>query len=255
MSNISLTFAMFHYFKDDGGEWLDRIAMTADSIHRVYPAARIVLMTNDRTVAGLPGYLERFPVDGNPDELMLLRLRSYRAFVESHQTSGHIVLLDTDMLLVRSISGMLQDDVDVALTLRNYPSAPVNGGLYVLNLNNKQRVQAFLDGLLTEFDKLDRRARYWDGDQTVVASMLSPPVKTIDQPLSAIWQDVRLRYFPVKVYNHTPRSLQLKLGLISPQARLLHLKGYRKRFMKRYHNRYVAGLLGILRRLDAAQNS
>lgn len=247
-----LVFVMFHIFRGAPDEWAGMIRMAAQSVQNVYPQAEIVLLSN---LAGgdadLPEHVRVVPVACDPDSLMLRRLQEYRAFVASQEAGGYVVLMDTDMLLLRSVDELFVDDFDIGLTVRKFPPPPINGGFYVVNMRHKARVLRFFDGLLSVYESLPAEARRWNGDQIALARLLDPPTRNIRAALHSRWQDVRIKYLPVRIYNNTPRRILLKRTLYNPAAKVLHLKGRRKGSMPSYFKRYVDSRLGrLIRKLS-----
>lgn len=251
-----LTVAIFHVFADGPDYFRDMISMAARSVKRVYPDANVVLLTNlRRDDLGLPSYVAVSPVNQDLESLMLERIRHYLRYVSSCAADGYLILMDSDMLLLRSIDEQLRDDFDIGLTLRNMRKAPINGGLYIVNLAHRSRGILFFERLLDVYHSLPIEHRRWDGDQIALAKMLNPPPAHPKKTLHAAFEGARIKYLPVSIYNNTPRRFWLNRILLNPFAKIIHLKGERKNKMPRYFERYVEGRMAeAIRGLSAVLN-
>lgn len=243
----SLTFVMFHAFEDESETALDLIAFSVDSVSRVYPEAKIVLLTN-RLTAAVPSGVSQVVVAVDSGKLMFERTRVYKEFIDGQPAAGHIVLMDTDMLLLRRIDELFDATADVTLTLRRWKLAPINGGLYILNMAAKAGVTSFFAALLATYEGLGADEFKWDGDQSALRDLLQPLPANIHFAVNTEWKGVKIRYVSCRAYNNTPSDRLLKKTSIKFRAKLLHFKGARKHAMSRYYGVYSDSRLGWLMR-------
>ncbi len=246
---ISTTFVMFHVFKDGVNDSSRFIDYAASSIRLIYPKANVVLLTNvSLSELLLPSFVTVNLIDVDFTKLMLCRVREYKNFIE-RAVGQHVIFCDSDMLFLRPLGEMMVKDYDVAFALRRNKTQPINGGLYFVNLHHRDRIQRFFAQLVDTFEALLADVHYW-GDQIALSKLLAPNAAKLHRSLDTIWNGVRIRYLPSRVYNNTPRPWLLRNKLFLPFAKILHFKGPRKHAIEGYRNRYITSLLGsLIRRL------
>jgi hypothetical protein len=235
------------------------IEMAASSIRLSYPEAEIRLLSNlPNSETGLPDFIHTDLVDANFDTLVLSKIREYKALLDRTNPEGHLVFCDPDMLLLRRIDKLFKkDDFDIALTLRNYSDdghdAPINAGFYVVNMRAKDRICGLFKDFVQAIEDLPESEHLWDGDQTALARILGAPLVDLVHPCFAQWNDIRIKYLPVRIYNNTPGRRQRRFYVFHPHARVLHFKASKKSFMGAYYRLYVTSMLGKLLRQKKAQ--
>ena len=244
MSDVqTLQMVMFHAFKAKDPAMEAQIAMAARSVREHYPEAEIVLLTNmTRADADLPDFISVRPEPVDQTQIMFERARRYRDHIRTAVPASVVVFMDTDMLVVRRFDELLMPGADIAVTVRRLRLAPVNGGLIVVNNLRHVATAAFFERFVAAFGELTPDERKWDGDQTVLARLLNAPTDGPSAIMHATAGDLTIRFAPVRVFNNTPRSWLLRLGLFRPGARLLHFKGRRKGRMPLYARRFLSPL-------------
>ena len=249
-----LLFIMFHAFRRPDREAERMIAMAASSVRRHHACARVVLLTNLDRIDEVQPWVEirAFPID--LDRMMFERSRIYADVVDTLDEGSVAVFMDTDMLLMRSLDPYLDDAADLTLTFRptRHGAArpddfmtimPINGGLYIANLRNGEPVRRFFRDILKVYSAMPADQMAWWGDQLALVETLKPPVFSDRSTRIAVAGALTVRYVHVKRLNQTPKSWMLRLGLFNPVGRLLHFKGPRKRWMRRYFRLYVSPFL------------
>ena len=259
----TIRFAMFSVFGtgvDHRGlgnrvdQRVSMIEMAASSIRLTYPEAEISLLSNLRnSETGLPDSIHTHLVDADFDKLVLSKIREYKAFLDRTASEGYVVFCDPDMLVLRRFDKLFKkDDFDIAVTLRNYHDgergAPINAGFYLINMRAKDRIRNLFKNYVQAIEDLPESEHLWNGDQTALARILGAPLIDLARPCSAEWNDIRLKYLPVRIYNNTPGPRQLKYHIFDRSARILHFKGSRKDSMETYYRLYVKSMFGRLLR-------
>ena len=230
------------------------IEMAASSIRLSYPEAEIHLLSNlPNSETGLPDFIHTDLVDANFDTIVLSKIREYKAFLDRSNPEGYLVFCDPDMLFLRRIDKLFKkDDFDIALTLRNYSyeghDAPINAGLYVINMRAKDLICGLFETFARAIEDLPKSEHRWDGDQTALARILGAPLIDIARPCSARWNNVKIKYLPVRIYNNTPGPRQRRFHVFHPHARVLHFKASKKSYMGAYYRLYVTSMLGKMLR-------
>ena len=242
---------MFHAFRRPDREAEQMIAMAALSVRRHYPQARVILLTNRDRLDAVPSWIEvrNFSID--LDRMMYERTRIYADIVDTLPEGVVAVFMDTDMLLVRSIDRYLDGTADLTLTFRftrHRPGSgddfmtvmPINGGLYIANMRNVTAVRRFFRELLEAYSIMPADQMAWWGDQVALVKILNPQTFSNRSIRVDVVRGLAVRYVHVKRLNQTPKGWMLRLVLFNPVGRLIHFKGPRKRWMRRYFWLYVA---------------
>lgn len=232
-----LQFAMFHAFKGPDADAEAMIRMAAKSVRAAYPEAGVVLLTNEEaSIEQLPDWLDvlHFPIDTS--RVMFERIRVYSEYVSQVQGAGHVVLMDTDMLVWRRFDELLDSSADLTVTVRRKVT-PINGGFYVLGLHRPARVKAFFDLFCERYSSLNDQEQAWHGDQTVVGELVGRHAFLGEYADLPEVGGMRVRYVPVRLYNQSPPEFLMRYGFRFPGARILHFKGRRKRWMEGYSRR------------------
>jgi hypothetical protein len=254
---------MFNVFRDGVdprgfgsavGQRVGMIRMAAESMRLSYPEAHIILLSNlPNSETGLPDFVRTERVDASIDTLVLSKIRAYKAFVDRTEPEGYVVFCDPDMLFVRRFDNLFKkEDFDIALTLRKYSyeghEAPINAGFYAIDMRAKDRVCGLFARFVQAIEDLPESEHLWDGDQTALARMLGAPLIDLTHTCFAPWNDIRIKYLPVQIYNNTPGPGLRRFHMFDPRARVLHFKASKKSFMRSYYRLYVTSTLGKLLR-------
>lgn len=185
--------------------WADKMIA---SVRQVMPDARIVQMT-DETTAALPAdEIVRLPFDGL---LMTFRLQHLALF--PHKEA---VILDSDVIVKRSVAHLFHYPFDIALTKRDklivdgQPAAqimPFNTGVMF------SRCQDFWKDAYQFCKELPTDYQSWWGDQLAVARVVNSG-------------KYKIKALTCESYNWTPRTQES-----TSEAYVWHYKGNRKEWM------------------------
>ncbi|WP_152045753.1 glycosyltransferase family protein [Aureimonas psammosilenae] len=239
---------MAYVFRSPDPEHGRLIHLLARSIRHHYPHAKIVLLTNENGRLSLTDESVEVRVAPSDDErVMTARMRAYSDYVRTVRPGTVIVLLDTDMLVVRRFDELMAPGADISVTVRPYPDMPINAGLLVVRTDDLPRMIDLFSRLHDCCASLTEDEQRWYGDQIALARLLPPPNIRLREPEIALCGEVRVRFAPGRVYNSTPRPWMLKLLCHRPGAHILHFKGHRKKSMALYaalHHGRLARLVG-----------
>uniref|UniRef100_A0A7S0MX55 Hexosyltransferase n=1 Tax=Pyramimonas obovata TaxID=1411642 RepID=A0A7S0MX55_9CHLO len=182
-------------FDQDRSKVDDMIKLNFESARLTHPLCRLVILTDTSTPFSLDEMDPPCPTCAGPKvevvrargldaaEEMVSRLRARIAFLGQERGTHHLVFLDTDMLVVRSLAHVFAEPFDVAATWRHSAHMPVNGGILFARLDRLRRAAAFFRAMLelsleamAARDDPRRAVHRWFGqsDQVALATLLTP---------------------------------------------------------------------------------
>ena len=212
-----LTFCFFHIGSDSSCP-----QMLVDSIRKFNPNSKIVYCT-DNSSPNINGVTHRLEFQGNPDEIMTFRLKSFA----NSGIGGPAVYLDTDMLCLRSFDpAKVLGSKDLYICERSFGrDALFNGNFRGMNYLEYDRMpfgevypylacttitrnsEAWIE-LADVCDGLSEKFRIWYGDQEALKIIAKRKSKE------------QLGLIP----EHTYACLPENMNYVS-QATFLHFKG------------------------------
>ena len=216
MSSLSVCFLHF-------GADLAIPSLMVASVRKAMPGAEVVQMTDQRTAA-VPGVDSVIRADWDGTKLMIYRLAHLAALERPA-----CVILDTDVVVQRSLEPVFERAFDVALTLRQEPvrtldktkdlapEMPYNTGVMF------SREPRFWQAALECCRALPAKNHDWWGDQLSVKQVAD----------SGAFRVIEL---PCETYNYSPRTEAEDLG----ERHVVHYKGARKIWMKQRFDPYDA---------------
>jgi hypothetical protein len=209
------------------------IRLMARSVRRVYPDARVVVLTDDATELQLTEVELHRDSQVDAGALMLSRMQAQSRCLS--RATGDVVLLDADMLLAERIDEVFDEDHDIAFTEREH-EMPINGGAMFVPASGSERAA----GLLAEAARLMEAGppaqQQWWGDQAALWSIVSP-VADLARQLGTCVCGARVRLLPCDLYNFSTEHNDM-IGPFEGK-RLLHFKGPRKLHMPHYANSFL----------------
>mmetsp|Transcript_46535 Transcript_46535/g.88849 ORF Transcript_46535/g.88849 Transcript_46535/m.88849 type:complete len:414 (-) Transcript_46535:1259-2500(-) len=247
-------------FKRDQGERCNGchespMHITFDSAKIVHPggaacgAVLTDLETDLTNIQGLEGVqIHRFEnvvnrsSIGTPN-LMYERMKLYKAFVKRALDDGydkHLVLLDTDIVVVGDILHVFKKEFDYGLSARGNDGTPVQGGLQLAHKDTLHRADKWLSLVLEVWESkaaAHKRHEYgFTGDQYIYAEVIgdnkaiskramgsTPTYMDVDKGEAGVFN---IMFVPAERYNRQPGGpgMDIKKKPIS----ILHYKGGRK---------------------------
>ncbi|CAK9186532.1 unnamed protein product [Ilex paraguariensis] len=216
------------------------------------PQSNIIILTDP--ASGLPVHRDRvtlYPIQGeySREKLMLQRIRSYIAFLETRpeehsQWQGqvyHSIFTDSDIAVVDDLGQIFSyyPNFDVALTFRNNKEQPLNSGFIAVRgtPDGILRAKVFLEEVLKIYSSKYMKASRMLGDQLalvwVVKSHPSFDAKRFTRR-QAFLDDVAgasVLFLPCLMYNWTPPEGAGQFHGMPLDVKVVHFKGSRKRLM------------------------
>lgn len=211
------------------------------SIQLFHPGATQVVLSDERTALNsLPPEIavRRSAVD--PDRVMYSRLLAQIDYVRNHGSDSGVVFLDSDMIVNADLRPLLDADFDVALTYRDHPRMPLNGGVIFIKGGPHGAGLRFLERVRSLYAERFSAAGHWWGDQQALIAAVGH--ERFAQRI-ADWlmlDGVRMRLLPCEQYNFTPPNSISAIAAELPAKAILHFKGACKRLMPLYWNTHLA---------------
>jgi hypothetical protein len=237
------TFATFHVDTGGSGEtdYWELVELLFASAERTHPGCSLALLTDERT--RVPAALARCAVSRHPIDparLMLGRLEAQLRFVES-AGAGDLALLDSDMLVNGNLAPVFARDFDLALTHRDDPEMPLNGGLILIRAGGAAGAASFLRAMLACYCERHAAHAAWWGDQLAMIDVLGRASYAERRSDTVVAGSCRILLLPCDTYNFSPPEDPLSITYPWDGKVVLHFKGQRKAFMPRYWRRAVIG--------------
>ena len=222
--------------------YLRLLEMMVRSVRRFHPGAAVTVLTDAETdLSALRVDVQRENHAVDRGALMLSRAQAQWQHLQRKGLDQPVLFLDTDMLINGNLEHLLEQDFDVALTVRGHAEMPVNGGFLLLNHQRPQCAMNFFERYLQRFRDCYGSQSAWYGDQRALADAVDS--NHAQSPAA------RLLLLPCERYNHTPGDRLRKALKPREQCRILHFKGSRKRLMPLYWHAHLAGrprVIGML---------
>uniref|UniRef100_A0A803PG08 tRNA (adenine(58)-N(1))-methyltransferase non-catalytic subunit TRM6 n=1 Tax=Cannabis sativa TaxID=3483 RepID=A0A803PG08_CANSA len=206
------------------------------------PASDLSISRNGVTVYPIQGEYSR-------DKLMLQRIRSYIAFLETRLQElsrrpdyvKHYIFTDSDIAVVDNLGSLFHDfpNFHLALTFRNNKDQPLNSGFIAVRgtVDGISRAKIFLQRVLEVYKSKYINASRMLGDQLalawVVKSHPSFDTRRFSKPQPFL-EDVggaSVLFLPCAVYNWTPPEGAGQFHGMPLDVKVVHFKGSRKRLM------------------------
>ncbi|KAL3649462.1 hypothetical protein CASFOL_005865 [Castilleja foliolosa] len=179
------------------------------------PASELQLHRDMVTVQPIQGEYSR-------DKLMLQRIRSYIAFLETRleklpqkqEPLTHFIFTDSDIAVIDDLGRIFTDypNFDLALTFRNNKEQPLNSGFIAVRgtAEGIKRGKAFLQEVLEVYSSKFMKASQMLGDQLALAWVVrSNPNFNVRrfskrEPFLDNTGGVSVLFLPCSIYNWTP---------------------------------------------------
>lgn len=206
------------------------------------PASKLLVHKNRVTLYPIQGEYSR-------DKLMLQRIRSYIAFLETRleehsQWQGHIIhyiFTDSDVAVVDDLGQIFNNypNFHLALTFRNNKEQPLNSGFIAVRgtPDGIRRGKVFLQEVLKVYSSKYMKASRMLGDQLalawVVKSHPSFDAKRFTKPQAFLEKigGASVLFLPCAIYNWTPPEGAGQFHGMPLDVKVVHFKGSRKRLM------------------------
>ncbi len=173
-------------------------------------------------------YDDYLPIENAEPNLAVWILYARQCYLESPYFDCNTVFIDPDVLAVRPIDDLFEEDFDIAVTERQMDDQPINMGVMFVKPENREKIIAFYQDMRVKAKSYPFNKQRWFGDQMALNDLL---VEYHDRPC-----DMKVLRVPCDVFNaspcmeKTPEKMERNRWM-AENARLLHFKGYRKNMM------------------------
>jgi hypothetical protein len=192
-------------------------------------AAEVVVLTDEVTDLGVltsPLKVVRYDLAGMP--LMVARLTAESRYVNEHPLDRPLVLMDTDILVNRSIAPVFDCDFDIGVTVRRKRTMPINSGIRFIHNRRPDTSRRFMRELagLVAGRFLDE-ANWW-ADQLALNAMV-PVEARLKLPATIEHDGYVVRVLPVAEFNYSPPPYRWGMRLPYRSKAILHFKSARRK--------------------------
>ena len=180
----------------------------------------------------------RRPVD--PDRVMLSRMQSQIEYLERRAADHDVAFVDSDMIINASLGAVFSQDFDLALTYRDEPEMPINGGVIFVKGGRAPAAASFLRQVCDCYASKFAGQAHWWGDQRALIDVLGHErfAKRTADVFSVA--GVKVRLLPCEQYNFSPENKFRAIAAPLSDKVILHFKGERKRLMPLYWQAHLA---------------
>lgn len=213
-------------------EYMSMIDMMFASARFFHPEAIFTVLTDQTTrfkSLWNPGHLVRNSMDAR--KLMLERTQSQLKYIVSNDFKRPIVVLDSDILINRSLLPVITDDFDVALTWRASKRMPINGGFLILNNARPTVTKNFFERYASIYQSKYLDKADWFGDQLALSDCVGLRFPDYASKIIVDSDGCRILLLPCDTYNFSPENQFSEIVTPLLDKFVLHFKGERKRLM------------------------
>jgi hypothetical protein len=173
-------------------------------------------------------YDEYIPTENIEPNLALWILYARQCYLESPIFDCNTVFIDPDVLVIRPVDELFEQDFDMAVTERDGPEK-INMGVQYVKPHAKEKLIAFYEDMRARARQYPFNKQRWFGDQKALNELL---VEFNDTPCG-----LKVLRVPCDLWNASPSmektpEKQERNKRISENAKILHFKGHRKQMMK-----------------------
>jgi hypothetical protein len=180
----------------------------------------------------------RAPVD--PDRVMFSRMLSQIDYLDRRAATDDVAFVDSDMIINASLATVFAEDFDIALSYRNNPEMPINGGVIFVKGGRAAAAARLLRRVCQSYaDKFFAQAHWW-GDQRALIDVIGHDrfARRTSDRLTV--DGVKVRLLPCERYNFSPENELRAIARPLRDKVILHFKGERKRLMPLYWQAHLA---------------
>ena len=212
------------------------LSMMFKSVRKIYPDCRCVILTDTKS-----------KIQEEPDikviayevDVKLPQVAIYQArleFLKQADASSHIVFLDTDMLVQRSLDAIFEKDFHICLTYILGRKYPINAGIMFIHRQGIIQAIKFFEILLKFY--LERYPGWtWNIRYAFRDVIGKHNFKEMPKEILNI-QGIKIMLVPCDLYNYSSEDGH-PMDEYSPEKFVLHFKGPRKPDMISYFKRYL----------------
>lgn len=220
------------------------ISLCFHSVQKTHPAARCILLTDQKTKLNLPKNIEIHRFDLIPNDPVYMRLTAQIQFLQTIQSKEAIIFCDYDMLFQHSLEPIFNSSFDIAFTYRRFYQKklhrePLNGGVIMIHPGSIKNAYRFLITIQNYYLTHYSTKNEWGGDQASINGCIGFERIHAAFPDLLVVEDIRIKLLPESEYNF-PIPFRSQLIDYYPDKYIIHFKGPRKPLMKEYWKNYLS---------------
>ncbi len=205
------------------------------SAQRAHAGCRKVVLSDRGTSFAAAAPFEVIRCDINADEPMLSRLQAWAILCE--QANGHVVLIDNDVLVARSLAHVFEERFDVGLTYRRH-EWPINTGVQFVHGRALDKGARFYRRAAEHLLQGAPDGRLWLGDRAAIRDAVHRADFTRNDTYIHRQDGFRVKLLPCERYNFSPSLV--RTADEHREAFTVHFKGPRKPLMIPYWEAHLA---------------
>ena len=203
-----------------------------------HPACRQVILSDRQTRFPPHAAVEIIRLDIDPKNPMLSRSIAWLEYLRS--ADGHVIFLDSDILINGDLSHVFAEDFAVCLTYRAGDGKwPINAGLNFAHGNRLGEAARFHELWLARYQAAHGDHSVWGGDQDALRALFAAVDFERSDCFTHRLGDIDIRFVPCATYNFST-DMATDMDGRYPDARALHFKGRRKPFMLPYWRQHLS---------------
>ncbi len=212
------------------------------SATRFHPPCRRVILSDMRTRFPPGADVEIIRRELDPKTPMLSRSLAWLDFLR--RADGHVILLDSDILINGDLSHVFAADFAVCFTYRAGDTKwPINAGLNFAHGKRLDEAVRFHELWLRRYRSGHGDHSVWGGDQDALRALFADVDFERDDCFTHRLGDIDIRFVPCATYNFST-DMATDMDGHFPRARALHFKGRRKPFMLPYWREHIQNDVG-----------
>lgn len=215
---------------------LDMMFASAERTHGRSVVKKTILTNASTDLSLLRTTATRVEHEARPRTLMRDRAAAQSRYFDAYSFEDPVVLLDSDILLVRSLSSLFQRDFDIAVTWRSRDEMPINNGLILVNNRRPDVARAFFRRYVQIFDERYLSDADWYGDQMALQDAVGCRREAFEDHAVIESSGCKVLLLPCSHYNFSPGKSLLKLAWPAKGRAVFHFKGRRKPQMVEFWN-------------------
>jgi hypothetical protein len=207
------------------------------SVRLVHPNCRTVLLTDRVTrFSDLSPSIEIMRFDLDTHNLSLCNTLAQVEFLKTLKESSHVVFLDTDMLVQKSLANLFLKNFEVGLTYRT-DRMPINAGIILINGHAIEKGIEFMEHILSLMKKKYINFQTWYANQFALKEFVQIPSDIEEQTRIVQQHHFNILLLPGIKYNFsTHRSLMRNYH---EEVVVIHFKGKKKECQLDYFYKYL----------------
>jgi hypothetical protein len=231
-------------------QMVEMMFASAERAHR--NIIRTILTDSTSDLSYLQCEAVRVEQEVRPHALMRDRAAAQARYFDTYGFDKPVVLLDSDVLLFRSLAPVFEFDFDIAVTWRKRDEMPINNGLIVVNNKRPHIVRQFFRRYVEIFDERYLADADWYGDQMALQDVVGCRREDFSDYRIVDASGCKVLLLPCSEYNFTPGKNLRKLAWPSTRRAVYHFKGRRKPQMVEFWELHFSGLPKVLAILKVA---